>query len=123
MAPAQTLVTVCKPGDTVPFVCGTLYPVLSNGDLAAYIEKSNETAPEIDGTWDVEEVQVQNSKTFLQYTNYTGPERKNMPDTTPDDNGWNVWNVGLVWSRQCRKALELAEVFSLSRSIFVGHDK
>ncbi|EPE34282.1 Protein kinase-like (PK-like) [Glarea lozoyensis ATCC 20868] len=181
MAPAQTLVTVCKPGDTVPFVCGTLYPVLSNGDLAAYIEKSNETgqripatkkakwcyqmaaavahthfdaktyhmdlkpgnflidndwnlvlidweqsdapvttaAPEIDGTWDVEEVQVQNSKTFLQYTNYTGPERKNMPDTTPDDNGWNVWNVGLVWSRQCRKALELAEVFSLSRSMWM----
>jgi hypothetical protein len=181
MASARTLVTVCKPGETIPFVCGTLYSFLPNGNLAAYIEKSNATgqriptkkkakwcyqmaaavahthfdaktyhmdlkpgnfmidadwnlvlidweqndapvttaAPEIDGTWDVEEIQLQNSNTILHYIKYTGPERKNMPDTTPGNNGWNVWNVFPVWSKQCPKASELAEVFSLGRSMWI----
>ncbi|WEW59252.1 hypothetical protein PRK78_004721 [Emydomyces testavorans] len=30
MAPAQTLVTICKHGDDKPFVCGSLYPFLPN---------------------------------------------------------------------------------------------
>jgi hypothetical protein len=42
-----------------------------------------------------------------------------MPVTTPGGNGWNVWNVFLVWSKQCPKALELAEVFSLGRCMWM----
>jgi hypothetical protein len=30
MAPARTLVTICKNGDDRPFVCGSLYPFLPN---------------------------------------------------------------------------------------------
>lgn len=181
MAPAQTLVTICKPGDDRPVLCGSLYPFLSNGSLASYIEKSNisgeriplsrkaqwcyqmiaaiahahlvahtyhmdvkpgnflidadfdlvlidweqndapitTAAPEIDGTWDVEEIPAEGMTTALQYTKYTGPERRNMPVTTPGNNGWNVWNVFPVWNEQCPKALALAEVFSLGRSMWM----
>lgn len=76
-------------------------------------------APEIDGTWDVEEVLAENATPTLRYTKYTGPERRNMPETTPGGNGWNVWNVFPVWSEQCPKALELAEVFSLGRCMWM----
>ncbi len=76
-------------------------------------------APEIDGTWDVEEIPVEGLTTALRYTKYTGPERRNMPVTTPGGNGWNVWNVFPVWSKQCPKALELAEVFSLGRCMWM----
>lgn len=181
MAPAQTLVTIRKPGDDKPVVCGSLYPFLSNGSLASYIEENNKAgeriplshkarwcyqmaaaiahthfvahtyhmdvkpgnflldadfhlvlidweqsdapittaAPEIDGTWDVEEIPAEGMNTALQYTKYTGPERRNMPVTTPGSNGWNVWNVFPVWNEQCPKALELAEVFSLGRSMWM----
>lgn len=52
------------------------------------------TAPEIDGTWDVEELS-EGGKSTLRYTNYSGPERRNLPLTTPSQNSWNVWNVFL----------------------------
>lgn len=181
MAPAQVLVTICKHGDDRPFVCGSLYPFLPNGNLAGHIEKNHESgeriplsnkaqwcyqmaaavahthfvahtyhmdikpgnflldadsslvlidweqsdapvttaAPEIDGTWDVEEIPAEGLATTLRYTKYTGPERRNMPMSTPGDNGWNVWNVFIVWSKQCPKALELAEVFSLGRCMWM----
>lgn len=181
MAPAQTLVTICKHGDDKPFVCGSLYPFVPNGSLASTIEESNESgerislsrksqwcyqmavsvahthfdahtyhmdikpgnflldkdynlvlidweqsdapvttaAPEIDGTWDVEEIPGEGPNGALRYTKYTGPERRNMPETTPGNSGWNVWNVFLVWAEQCPKALELAEVFSLGRSMWM----
>ncbi|KAI9748037.1 MAG: hypothetical protein M4579_007326 [Chaenotheca gracillima] len=76
-------------------------------------------APEIDSTWDVEEIPAEGLTTTLRYSKYTGQERRNMPVTTPGDNGWNVWNVFLVWSKQCPKALELAEVFSLGRCMWM----
>lgn len=47
MASAQTLVTICKPGDDRPFVCGSLYPFLPNGNLAGHIEKNNESSERI----------------------------------------------------------------------------
>ncbi|KAL8945381.1 MAG: hypothetical protein Q9211_000090 [Gyalolechia sp. 1 TL-2023] len=56
-------------------------------------------APEIDGTWDVEEIPAEG--------------------LTPTLRGWNVWNVFRVWNDQCPKALELAEVFSLGRSMWM----
>lgn len=157
MAPAQTFVTICNPGDDKPVVCGSLHAFLPNGTLASHIEKNNKSgeriplsrkalwchqmtaaiahthfvahtyhmdikpgnflldahfrlvlidweqsdafvttaAPEIDGTWDVEQVPAaaaaaENTTTTLRYTKYTGPERRNMPETTPGDNGWNV---------------------------------
>lgn len=181
MAPAQTFVTICRPGDDRPSVCGSLYSFLPNGSLADHIDNNNVSgvriplsskaqwcyemvaaiahthfvahtyhmdiklgnflldldsslvlidweqsdaavttaAPEIDGTWDVEEIPAKDSSTTLRYTKYTGPERRNMPATTPGSKGWNVWNVFLVWSKQCPKALELAEVFSLGRCMWM----
>ena len=76
-------------------------------------------APEIDGTWDVEEIRIGGQNTTLRYTKYMGPERRNMPMTTPGNSGWNVWNVFLEWGKQCPKALEPAEVFSLGRSMWM----
>ncbi|OBT84648.1 hypothetical protein VE02_07064 [Pseudogymnoascus sp. 03VT05] len=69
-------------------------------------------APEIGGTWDVEEIPSEGQNTTLRYTKYTGPERRNMPMTTQGNHGWNVWNVFLEWGEQCPKALELAETLS-----------
>jgi hypothetical protein len=43
MAFTQTLVTIYKPGDNKPFVCGSLYPFLLNGNLISYIEKNNKS--------------------------------------------------------------------------------
>ncbi|KFZ05786.1 hypothetical protein V501_08021 [Pseudogymnoascus sp. VKM F-4519 (FW-2642)] len=77
------------------------------------------TAPEIDGTWDVEEIPSEDQNTTLRYTKYTGSERRNMPITTPGNHGWNIWNVFLEWEKHCPKALELAEVFSLGRSMWM----
>lgn len=181
MAPAQTLVTICTPGDDRRFVCGSLYPFLPHGSLADQINKYNGSgkridlackaqwcyqmaaaiahthsvahtyhmdikpgnflldaesslvlidweqsdapvataAPEIDGSWDVDEISAEVPTPVLQYTKYTGPDRRNMPVTTPGENGWNVWNVFLEWSKHCPKALELAEVFSLGRSMWM----
>lgn len=79
-------------------------------------------APEIDGTWDVEEL-TEDGNSTLRYTEYSGPERRNMPLTTPGENGWNIWNVFLEWSKTCPKALELAEVFSLGRSMWMLLDQ
>jgi serine/threonine protein kinase len=44
-------------------------------------------APEVDGTWDVEEIRSEGQNTTLRYTKYTGPERRNMPITTPGNHG------------------------------------
>lgn len=74
-------------------------------------------APEIDGTWDVR-LSSDGSGTLV-YTKYTGPQRRNMPTTTPGSNGWNVWKVFPVWSKQCPKAVERAETFSLGRSMWM----
>lgn len=72
-------------------------------------------APEIDGTWDVE----QSTDGSLVYSKYTGPERRNMPEATPGQNGWNIWNVFPLWIEHCPKAAELAEVFSVGRSMWM----
>ncbi|KFY49726.1 hypothetical protein V495_00485 [Pseudogymnoascus sp. VKM F-4514 (FW-929)] len=58
-------------------------------------------APEIDGTWDVEEIPGEGA---LRYTKYTGPERRNMPLTTPGNSGWNTWNVFLEWGEKLPKS-------------------
>lgn len=55
----------------------------------------------------------------LVYKKYAGPERRNMPETTPGERVWNSWNVFPVWIRQCPKAAELAEVFSVGRSMWM----
>ncbi|KFY00531.1 hypothetical protein O988_03271 [Pseudogymnoascus sp. VKM F-3808] len=98
MAPTQTLVSICKHGDDRPFVCGSLYPFIPNGTLANWEQSDapvTTAASEIDGTWDVEEI----------------PGEGNS--------GWNIWNVFLEWSENCPKALELVEVFSLGRSMWM----
>lgn len=78
-------------------------------------------APELDGTWDAEEIHNDGeSAAFnVQYTKYKGPERRNMPESTPGDHGWNVWNSLLEWQRTCPRAAELAEVFSLGRTMWM----
>ncbi|KAL7937968.1 kinase-like domain-containing protein [Trichoderma chlorosporum] len=70
-------------------------------------------APEADGTWDVEE-----QDTELVYTRYTGPERRNMPEGMGQAS-FNVWNVFPEWQVSCPKALELAEVFALGRTMWM----
>ncbi|KAH6669688.1 hypothetical protein F5X68DRAFT_249113 [Plectosphaerella plurivora] len=67
-------------------------------------------APEADGTRDVKEV---DSK--LVYTEYDGPERSNMPE----EGAQNGWNVFPEWQASCPRATELAEVFSLGRTMWM----
>jgi hypothetical protein len=67
-------------------------------------------APEADGTRDVKE-----SGSKLVYTEYGGPERSNMPD----DGVQNGWNVFPEWHPSCPRATELAELFSLGRTMWM----
>lgn len=83
-------------------------------------------APEADGTWDVE-VEEATSHTGagpdrlrLRYTKYAGPPRRNTDDgVLCGDQPWDAWNVFPGWSAQNLLALELAEVFSLGRTIWM----
>lgn len=47
-------------------------------------------APEIDSTWDVEEISAEGETITLRYTKYTGSKRRNMPETTSGNSGWNL---------------------------------
>ncbi|KAJ4325913.1 hypothetical protein N0V84_003299 [Fusarium piperis] len=74
-------------------------------------------APEADGTWDVKE-ETTDGGTKLVYTKYTGPPRRNMPQgsgpaTSP------AWNVFPKWQANFPRATELAEVFSLGRTMWM----
>ncbi|KAK4059805.1 hypothetical protein Trihar35433_10621 [Trichoderma harzianum] len=76
-------------------------------------------APEADGTWDVEEQDMnENGSPKLVYTKYTGPERRNMPEGSGRES-FNIWNVFPEWQASCPKALELAEVFALGRTMWM----
>ncbi|KAL7797922.1 kinase-like domain-containing protein [Trichoderma afarasin] len=76
-------------------------------------------APEADGTWDVEEqVTKENGSPKLVYTKYTGPERRNMPEGSGRES-FNIWNVFLEWQASCPKAVELAEVLALGRTMWM----
>lgn len=79
--------------------------------------------PELHGIWDAEEIRQGPSddpaSITVKYTKYKGPERRNMPENTPGDNGWNVWNSLLEWQRSCPRASELAEVFSLGCTMWI----
>ncbi|ATY61772.1 kinase-like domain [Cordyceps militaris] len=80
-------------------------------------------APEMDGTWDAQEMSERlpdgSTTTRVLYSKYQGPPRRNMPEETPGSNGWNVWNSLLHWQKTCPKAAELAEVFSLGRTMWM----
>ncbi|KAL3469848.1 hypothetical protein BJX99DRAFT_264770 [Aspergillus californicus] len=75
-------------------------------------------APEADGTWGVTEQKSADGVSRLVYTKYEGPERRN---TEVDIGGrsWNLWNVFPLWAAECPRTLELAEVFSLGRSMWI----
>ncbi|KAI0025887.1 hypothetical protein F4780DRAFT_789381 [Xylariomycetidae sp. FL0641] len=78
-------------------------------------------APEADGTWDVTEEPGQGKITFprLQYTKYSGPPRRNVEEGILEDTPWHTWNVFPIWTERCPWALELAEVFSLGRTMWM----
>ncbi|QYS96994.1 Protein kinase domain-containing protein [Trichoderma simmonsii] len=76
-------------------------------------------APEADGTWDVEEQDMnENGSPKLVYTKYTGPERRNMPEGSGRES-FSIWNVFPEWQASCPRAVELAEVFALGRTMWM----
>ena len=78
-------------------------------------------APEADGTWDVTEdlSTIQAGRPQLRYTKYCGTPRRNVDKDVLGDAPWHTWNVFPIWSTVCPWALELAEVFSLGRSMWM----
>lgn len=78
-------------------------------------------APEADGTWDVKipssDAQV-GSRPLLKYDKYAGPLRQNQL-TGGANRTWNIWDVFPIWQKECALALELAEVFSLGRTMWM----
>lgn len=79
-------------------------------------------APEADGTWDVQEISYadrSSTGSMLKYTKYEGPERSNMDEDSDWGHTWNVWNVFPIWKLKYPRALQLAEVFSLGRSMWM----
>ncbi|KAK4696820.1 hypothetical protein P7C71_g1164, partial [Lecanoromycetidae sp. Uapishka_2] len=69
-------------------------------------------APEVDGTWDVQEVNNEDVP-HLIYTKYKGPPRQNMAHGRPK------WNIFPIWRQHCPRALEKAEVYSLGRTMWM----
>jgi serine/threonine protein kinase len=79
-------------------------------------------APEADGSWVVREVfpsATSPACSTLKYTKYKGPERRNMDEDVGGGHSWNIWNVFPIWQVKHPRALELAEVFSLGRSMWM----
>ncbi|KAK6352246.1 hypothetical protein TWF730_009077 [Orbilia blumenaviensis] len=71
-------------------------------------------APEADGFSEVHELDVEvNGRRQLEYTRYEGPERYNEPYS---DSGWNVFPE---WNTKYPRASELAEVYSLGKTMWV----
>ncbi|KAI0105310.1 kinase-like domain-containing protein [Nemania sp. FL0031] len=91
---------------------------------------STTLAPEADGTWDVMEDDVMGTgdgvtekgdckRRRLRYTKYDGPPRRNVPEDALGDAAWHAWNVFPLWNKTQPFALELAEVFSLGRAMWM----
>ena len=79
-------------------------------------------APEVDGTWNaaVTSIYSPSTPTPLQYTKHRGPSRRNMINTHHRGNKqWMEWNPFKQWHWNCPRACELAEVFSLGRSMWM----
>lgn len=72
-------------------------------------ENSFALAPEADGTFDA--AVATNGR--LIYTPYSGPTRINNPIGSP---GWNVFPI---WARECPRAVEMAEVYSLGCALWM----
>lgn len=108
---AHTFHMDIKPGNFLVEVDGTLILI----DWEQNGVPDTTAAPEVDGTWDVEP----SVDRGLVYTKYTGPERSNMPEAEWGNRGWTKWNVFTLWQKECPKALELAEVFSVGRSMWM----
>jgi serine/threonine protein kinase len=75
-------------------------------------------APEGSGLWDVEIIAVsetdeaQKAETVMAYRKFIGP--------LPDNYGtWPRRNVFQLWQRECPRALEAAEVYSVGKSLWV----
>ncbi|KAI1130700.1 hypothetical protein F5Y10DRAFT_288806 [Nemania abortiva] len=110
---------------------------------------STTLAPEADGTWDVIEDEAMETgdeviemggnslneggdidfkktsttsngkRCRLRYTKYDGPLRRNVPEDALGDETWHTWNVFPIWNKAHPFALELAEVFSLGRAMWM----
>ena len=73
-------------------------------------------APEADGSWDLKDARtgaVAVTDSELVYEKYSGPHRENLAYGRPK------WNVFPIWRDQCPRALEVAEVFSLGRAMWM----
>ncbi|OTA97005.1 hypothetical protein M434DRAFT_27349 [Hypoxylon sp. CO27-5] len=91
---------------------------------------STTLAPEADGTWDVMDegdgVSSEENPTTsrpkrrrFRYTKYDGPPHRNVPEDALGDASWHVWKVFPLWNQTHPFALELAEVFSLGRTMWM----
>ncbi|KAM0301628.1 hypothetical protein ACHAPM_005863 [Fusarium culmorum] len=76
-------------------------------------------APEADGTWDVTEDVSSNGRPQLHYMKYSGPPRRNVHEDVLEDAPWHTWDVFPIWITEHPWALELAEVFSLGRTMWM----
>ncbi|KAI1414702.1 hypothetical protein F5Y13DRAFT_158119 [Hypoxylon sp. FL1857] len=86
--------------------------------------------PEADGSWDVIEegdeagseetpATSRRERPRFRYTKYDGPPRRNVPEDALGDASWHAWNVFPLWNKAHPFALELAEVFSLGRTMWM----
>ena len=89
-------------------------------DWEQYDASPKTLAPEADGTWEVTEdpPAPQDTRPRLKYTKYDGPPRRNADDIL-EETPWHVWDVFPSWKADHPWALELAEVFSLGRSMWM----
>jgi serine/threonine protein kinase len=86
-------------------------------------------APEADGTWDVTEdvtedlaenlTTLQPARPRLRYTKYSGTPRRNVDEDILGDAPWHTWNVFAIWNKDHPWALQLVEVFSLGRTMWM----
>ncbi len=68
-------------------------------------------APAADGSFDIDV--DKSDECHLVYVSYNGPKRVNMPIGAPR------WNVFPAWQKSFPRAVELAEVYSLGRTMWL----
>ncbi|KAF5246321.1 hypothetical protein FAUST_1438 [Fusarium austroamericanum] len=69
--------------------------------------------------WEQHEDVSSNWRPQLHYTKYSGPPRRNVHEDVLEDAPWHTWDVFPIWTTEHPWALELAEVFSLGRTMWM----
>ncbi|PCD36201.1 hypothetical protein FGRA07_08085 [Fusarium graminearum] len=104
MPPPTVPVTIQWPDQSAqPVFCGALFPFYTGGNIESRIQESNKAGARI----------------APRLKAHCGPPRRNVHEDVLEDAPWHTWDVFPIWITEHPWALELAEVFSLDRTMWM----